>query len=259
MLGGFPALALVAAALWAVAAGVPSRMALGLATAASQAGLTVRQVDIEGQVHQPRLAIYRAVLTGGSDSMLLLDLDAMRGRLVALPWVADASVMRRWPDRLVVRIVERQPAALWQYRGTIRLIDRAGTTLPAADLADFGHLPLMVGPAANTEAAALVRLLASRPELADAMEAAIWIGNRRWDLRMKSGETIALPEGPAAAPALARFAAIHRDTPLLGRGFVRFDLRIPDRMIVRVSGEAGATAKPSAGARPAGSLSRGIA
>jgi cell division protein FtsQ len=76
------------------------------------------------------------------------------------------------------------------------------------------------------------------------MEAALWVGKRRWDLRMKSGETISLPEGPAAEAALMRFADMNRQTPLLGRGFVRFDLRLPDKMVVRVGGEPGQPVKP---------------
>jgi cell division protein FtsQ len=127
----------------------------------------------------------------------------------------------------------------------MRLIDAEGMVLPAADLAGFSGLPLLVGPAADRAAAQLLKLVASQPALAREMEAAMWIGQRRWDLRMKSGETISLPEGPAAQAALMRFADIHRGTPLLGRGFVRFDLRIPDKMVVRVSGEAGGVARPN--------------
>ncbi len=245
LIGGFALLGTAAAIVWAVAAKLPQQATLAVATASSGAGFTVRQVDISGAVNQPKLSIYREVLEGGSDSMLLVDLPAMRARLATLPWVRDASIQRRWPDRLEVHIVERKPAALWQYRGRIRLIDADGVTLPAVDLAPFARLPLIVGPAADGQAAQLLKLVATQPALARDMEAALWIGQRRWDLRMKSGETISLPEGPAAQAALMRFAEIDRETPLLGRGFVRFDLRIPDKMVVRVSGETGSVAKPN--------------
>ena len=66
----------------------------------------------------------------------------------------------------------------------------------------------------------------------------------------ESGETISLPEGAAAQTALTRFADIHRATPMLGRGFVRFDLRVPDKMVVRVGGEPGAVAKPRPEPKP---------
>jgi cell division protein FtsQ len=245
LIGGFALLGTTAALVWALAAKVPQQATLSVATAASDAGFVVRQVDIDGAVNQPRLSIYREVLDGGSDSMLLADLPAIRARLLELPWVKDATIQRRWPDRIDIRIVERKPAAIWQHKGRMRLIDTEGVVLPADDLQPFAALPLLVGADAQMQAAELLRLLADHPKLADDMQAALWVGQRRWDIRMKSGETISLPEGPAARVALTRFADIDRETPLLGRGFVRFDLRIPDKMVVRVGGEAGARPRPT--------------
>jgi cell division protein FtsQ len=243
---GFGTLGLAAVAVWITVAGWPQRATLEAATLAADAGFVVRQVDIEGMVNQPRLSVYRQVLEGGSDSMLLTDIEAIRARVRALPWVRDASVERRWPNRLVIRIVEKKPVAVWQHQGVFRLIDETGKPLPSERVAEFVHLPQLVGRDANMQAAGLLTLVAQEPKLMQALDAAVWVGDRRWDLRMKSGETLSLPEGPAAPQALQRFAAIERDTPLLGRGFVRFDLRIPDKMVVRVSGEVGATAKPRA-------------
>lgn len=245
LIGGFALLGSAAAIVWALAAKVPQQATLSVATVASDAGFVVRQVDIDGTVNQPRLSIYREVLDGGSDSMLLADLPSMRARLLELPWVKDATIQRRWPDRLDIRIVERKPAALWQHKGRMRLIDAEGVVLPAADLQPFAALPLLVGADAQHQAAGLLRLLADHPALADDIQAALWVGQRRWDIRMKTGETISLPEGPAARAALTRFADIDRQTPLLGRGFVRFDLRLPDKMVVRVGGEAGAKPRPA--------------
>lgn len=241
---GFGGLGIAAVAVWATVAGWPQRATLEMATVAADAGFVVRQVDIAGAVNQPRLSIYRQVLEGGSDSMLLTDISDIRAAVKALPWVSDASVARRWPNRLEIRIVEKKPVAVWQHNGQFKLIDASGELLPSERVAEFGHLPLVVGKAANDEASALLALVANEPKLMQSLDAAVWVGDRRWDLRMKSGETLSLPEGSAAPQALKRFAAIERETPLLGRGFVRFDLRIPDKMVVRVSGEAGATAKP---------------
>ena len=250
LIGGFAILGATAAVVWAIAAKVPEQATMAMATTTSSAGFVVRQVDIKGAENQPKLSIYRELLQGGSDSMLLADLPAMRARLIALPWVRDANVHRRWPDRLNVRIVERKPAAIWQHRGQMRLVDIEGVVLPAADLTAFKTLPLLVGANAQEQAQGLLKLVSSQPDIASDIEAAIWIGQRRWDLRMKSGETISLPEGPAAQGALMRFAEIHRETPLLGRGFARFDLRIPEKMVVRVSTEAGGIARPNPAPAP---------
>lgn len=225
---------------------VPQKIAFKAATAASRAGFTVRQVDIDGIRHQPRLDIYQAILEGGSDALMLVDLPGARERLLDLPWVADASIRRRWPDGIEVSITERKPAAIWQYQGKLTLVDVHGTPLPSEKLEDFAHLPLVVGSSAAKEFTELQHLLASNPAIADEMLAAVRIGGRRWDLRMKSGETLSLPEGDKAKQALTHFTRLNAEQQLLGQGFVRFDLRIPDKMVVRVSRETGAKARPSA-------------
>jgi cell division protein FtsQ len=112
-------------------------------------------------------------------------------------------------------------------------------------------LPLVIGPAANRHAAELSRLVDAAPQLKPIIAGATWIGGRRWDIRFHSGETLALPEGEQAAQkALARFASMDKATQLLGRGYPRFDMRIPGKFIVRVSSQPGG-AVPGVGAQPA--------
>ena len=228
-------LLLLVAAAAAVVAGVPQRAWAATARAAARAGFEVRHVEVHGVATGPRLAVIAATLEGPTNSMLLVDLHLARARLQALPWVADASVSRRLPDTLIVDVVERRPVALWQFHRQLAAIDRTGVPLTTTRLDRFAHLPLVVGPQANRHVGELLDLLAATPRLATLIDAATLVGTRRWDLRFTSGETLALPEGAAAARALTRFDALDRQTTLLGRGYTRFDLRQPGQMTVRVA------------------------
>jgi cell division protein FtsQ len=149
--------------------------------------------------------------------------------------VKDARVSRRLPDMLVIDIVERTPSALWQNQGQLALIDPEGVVLDRVPIDKMPDLPLVIGPGANTHAQDLGKLMSEVPTLKPQLASATWVGDRRWDLNFQSGETVALPEGKEAATrALAKFAKLDRSTGLLGRGIVRFDLRLPDKMIVRL-------------------------
>jgi cell division protein FtsQ len=116
-------------------------------------------------------------------------------------------------------------------------------------------MPFVIGPDANHQTAALARLLDAAPALKPLIKGGTWVGNRRWDILFASGETLALPEGDAAAAAaLVNFARMDGTDRLLGRGFVRFDMRDPARFVLRLppgqsSGEA--APKPPAPAEPA--------
>jgi cell division protein FtsQ len=156
--------------------------------------------------------------------------------------VREARVSRRLPDTLVVDIVERRPAAIWQNNRQLALIDMDGVVLEQVRLDAMPDLPLVIGPAANRHAAELARLVEAAPQLKPIMAGATWIGGRRWDIRFQSGETLALPEGEQAArKALARFARMDQATQLLGRGYPHFDMRIPGKFIIRVSSRPGDT------------------
>jgi cell division protein FtsQ len=155
--------------------------------------------------------------------------------MLKLGWVKDARISRRLPDTLVVDIVERDPVAVWQHDGQLHLIDVQGVVLQSVATDDMPDLPLVVGPDANRQTAGLNKLMENAPALKPMLAGATWVGNRRWDLRFQSGETLSLPEGDrASAAALVNFARMDGVNRLLGRGIVKFDMRDPDRFVLRL-------------------------
>jgi cell division protein FtsQ len=221
---------------------VPQRVGLSIGEAIGEAGFAIRRVEIKGLDRMERLPVYNIALDQQSMAMPLIDLDGTRRRLLQLGWVREARVSRRLPDTLVIDIVERRPAAIWQHRSQLALIDIDGMVLEPVRLDDMPDLPLVIGPAANHHAAELDRLVGAAPQLKPIMAGATWIGGRRWDIRFQSGEVLALPEGEAAAKkAFVHFARMDQATQLLGRGFSRFDMRIPGKFVVRVSSKPGST------------------
>jgi cell division protein FtsQ len=233
-------IALAGALLWALR--LPQMVGGTLGESVGEMGFTMKRVEIKGAEHIRQLDVYNIAFDQPSSAMPLVDLEATRQRLLKFGWVRDARVSRRLPDTLVVDIVERRPAAIWQYNQRLALIDMDGVVLDAVRLDAMPDLPLLIGPAANLHAAELARLVQAAPNLKPAMAGATWVGQRRWDLRFQSGEVLLLPEGEGAAQkALARFAKIDQSVQLLGKGYVRFDMRDPKRMLIRLSNEPGST------------------
>jgi cell division protein FtsQ len=165
--------------------------------------------------------------------------------------VHDARVSRRLPDTLVIDIVERKPAALWQNKGQLALIDAEGVVLDRVPVDKMPDLPLLIGPGANAEEQQLTRILDAVPTLKPQLTSATWVGSRRWDLQLQSGEVIALPEGEEVAKArLSKFARLDKESGLLGRGIIRFDLRVPGRMYVRLPRAPGEPIAPPSAPPP---------
>lgn len=234
------------------AAGLPGMIGTQLGEVAGLAGLSVKRVEIQGIHHMDRLPVYSVALDQTATAMPLVDLQEIRRKLLTFGWVADARVSRRLPDTLLVDIVERKPAAIWQNDGRLALIDGTGVVLAPVDPKAMPDLPVLVGPGANARTQDLDALLGAAPRLRPMIAGATWVGGRRWDVRFQSGETLALPEGAAEERgAIAKFDRMDQAARLLGQGFVRFDMRVPGRFVVRVSREPGAEVKNPIGAPPA--------
>lgn len=242
---GFFVLAIAGVAL--VALDVPAKVGLAAGEAVGNAGFRVRSVDVQGIRKMDPKPVYEIALGQKTTAMPLVDVSAIRTELLSYGWVKDARVSRRFPDTLVVDIVERKPAALWQDDTRLSLIDAEGVVLDRVPVSQMPDLPLLIGKGANRQSTGLDALLAKAPAIKAQLVSASWIGGRRWDLALQSGETLALPEGQAAAEAaLTRFAKMDKASGLLGRGIVRFDLRVKDKMIVRLPREAGEPIVPEA-------------
>jgi cell division protein FtsQ len=223
-----------------IALDIPAKLGQSAGEAVGDAGFRVKSVDIQGLKRMDPKPVYEIALDQKTTAMPLVDVTGIRQRLLDYGWVKDARVSRRFPDTLVIDIVERAPAALWQDERQLSLIDAEGVVLDRVPVSQMPDLPLLIGHGANRQAVPLDRLLANVPGLRAQLVSANWVGQRRWDLSFQSGETILLPEGTGpASDALAKFAKMDKSAGLLGRGILRFDLRIPGKMTVRLAREPG--------------------
>jgi cell division protein FtsQ len=240
---GLFALAIIGVAL--VALDIPNKAALAAGEAVGDAGFRVKSIDVRGIKRMDPRPVYELAADQKTTAMPLVDVTGIRQRLLEYGWVKDARVSRRFPDTLVIDIVEREPAALWQDEDRLTLIDAEGVVLDRVPVAQMPDLPLLIGKGANEHAVALAALLEKAPALKPQLVSATWVSERRWDLSFQSGETVALPEGGRAAEiALTRFAKEDKAAGLLGRGYLRFDLRIPGKMTVRLPQPPGESQVP---------------
>jgi cell division protein FtsQ len=201
-------------------------------------GLAVDDVLVEGRRRTRRSAILDALEVGRGSPTLAFDPRVAKERLEALPWIRQVRIERRLPDTIFVKLIEREPLALWQVNGKISVIDDGGEVIAGAEAGRFTDLLLVVGEGAPRHAATLLRVLESEPDLRGLVDAAVWVGGRRWNIRLEGGIDVRLPESDLAR-AWAQFARIERQHGLLDRDVAVIDLRLPDRLVVRTTPGAG--------------------
>lgn len=234
---GFAACAVIGGgAVWSVQSGRLAREWATVSEAALEAtadlGLSLQTVEVRGRSETKQKDILGALGAPRGAPLLGLDIDAMRERLAALPWIVAAEIERRYPDRLVVTVKEAEPLALWQRRQKLFLVSRTGKVIETADLRKYSKLLVIVGDNAPERAEGLFDLLAREPDLNKRVTAAVFVGKRRWNLRFDNGVDVKLPEENPDA-AWSRLADLQSQHGILEKDVRVIDLRLPDQIVVR--------------------------
>jgi cell division protein FtsQ len=204
---------------------------------ANSAGFRITTVGINGRKQLSQDEILAIGGVNGRSSLLFLDAAAVRDRLKANPWISDATVLKFYPGQLRIDIVERSAFALWQQDGRLSVIADDGAVLEPYVSRRFLTLPLVVGKGAETRARDFLALLARYPQVNSVTKAAIFVGERRWNLRLKDGLDVRLPENEVGN-ALAALSKLDKDDRLFSRDIVAVDMRLPDRLTVQLSDDA---------------------
>lgn len=202
-------------------------------------GFGVRQIAVEGHAELSRDEV---IALSGLDlrtSLPFLDPQALRAKLLAVPLIAEAQVTKLYPDRLRIDIRERVPYALWQLEGEVKVVAADGTAIEGFADSRFLRLPHVVGQEANLRVTEYVALAAAVPELQTQIRAGTLLAGRRWNLKLQNGVDLLLPE-EGAAEALAAFWAIEKEAKISERAVLAIDLRLKDRIVLRLTEEAAA-------------------
>jgi cell division protein FtsQ len=204
---------------------------------ANSAGFRITTVAINGRKQLSQDEVLAIGGVNGRSSLLFLDAAAVRDKLRANPWIGEATVLKLYPGQLQIDIVERSAFALWQQDGRLAVIADDGAVLEPYLSRRFISLPLVVGKGAETHARDFLALLARYPQVRAVTKAAVFVGERRWNLRLKDGLDIRLPENDVGN-ALAALSKLDKEDRLFSRDIVAVDMRLPDRFTVQLSDDA---------------------
>ena len=194
-------------------------------------GFALQMIEISGRNQTESAAIRSVLIKWRNQSIFSIDLTAIRRELLNLGWVKDAVVSRHLPNKLTIKLVERHPVAMLQTPAGHQLIDEAGVMIDGADVSAFSHLVVVSGRGAAARTNALLGMLESEPEIFADVWAVQLIAERRWDIHMRSGLTIKLPEEDPVL-AWSRLALLERDTAITERDLATIDLRVPGQLVV---------------------------
>jgi cell division protein FtsQ len=202
-------------------------------------GLGVTVVTVSGTTHMSEPRILGIAGIDASRSLPFFDVAQAKARLETNPLVKQASVRKLYPNQIVINIVERTPYAVWQKDGDVSAIAADGAPIDEVTDGRYADLPFVVGEGANGRVREYVALLEAMDELKPRVEAGVLVGQRRWNLRLRSGVDVKLPEADPQA-AIAELLALQRQSRVLEKDVLALDFRVPGRVFVRLAEDAAA-------------------
>jgi cell division protein FtsQ len=207
------------------------RLLDGIVMASAESGLQLQTIEVKGRAHTPKSVILAASELTLGEPMLTISLAALHERLSTIGWIDEVAVERRMPSTIRIVLTERIPMALLQTEAGHRVIDQTGTVISGANPSVFGHLTVVAGTSAASNAGPILNILQTEPELFADVWAVTYQSERRWDVHLRNGIRVRLPETDPRT-AWSKLAIIDHSKRITNRDLAVIDMRVPDQMVV---------------------------
>ncbi len=205
---------------------------------ASRPELMVREVAIPVGSQDLKRQILGVIDLELPVSALDTDLGLMHDQVQNLRAVKTATVRLRPDGVLEIAVVERMPDMVWRVENRVYLLDETGVTIAEIPRRSTrADLPLVLGQGADKAVDEAAELFSIAAPFMDRVRGLVRVGERRWDVVLKGGQTIMLPEIDAH-DALRRVLEMNNTQDILDRDLSVIDLRDPDRPVLRLNDDA---------------------
>lgn len=195
---------------------------------AAAAWLPIQRIDVQGAEHATTRAGARSAVLGLQGDFLSLDLEAVRDRFEAMPWVRSAAVRRVWPNRLWVDLREHVPAGAWNRQAVLSVEGEVFPARPWAGLPEF-TAPEEMGREVAVRYARFGAVLAAHGWRLEGLHVD---GRFAWQLRLANGPTVDLGR-EMLDERLRRFVTFYSVAAQRISGIRRVDMRYPNGFAVR--------------------------
>ena len=194
-------------------------------------GFSLQNVFVEGRKNTRVEEILHNMQVKKGMPILNLDTDAILKNIKNLPWVKEGLIKRKLPSSIFVYLEEKRPIEFWISADEFWLIDEWGDVINTKEIDGYNGLILISGIDAPRFVTNLIQIINLVPNLAKNVKAATRVGARRWDVFLKDGTKIMLPES-GTLTAWVRLGEIFNKN-IIFRETNLVDLRIRDRIILR--------------------------
>ena len=163
-----------------------------------------------------------------------LDLSDLRKQVLALPPVEIAEAHIKGGGILHIKVNEKTPTLLLKEKIGFTVLSKQGEFIRSVSSREyFSNLPVITGKGAENAAAQANAIFKAMYGKLDRVRGLVFVGQRRWNLIMTSGQVIMLPE-ENPEQAIQKILILDKAEQILSRNIAVFDFRLPSRITLRI-------------------------
>ena len=163
-----------------------------------------------------------------------LDLAELRERVLSLPPVEIAEAHIKGGGILHIKVDEKIPALLLKKEIGFNILSENGEYIRSVSSRQhFSDLPVITGEGAENAASQATAIFKTIYRNLDQVRGLVFVGQRRWNIIMTSGQVVMLPENDPEQ-AIQKILILDKAEQILSRQIAVFDFRLPSRITLRV-------------------------
>lgn len=201
--------------------------------ASAKLGFTIQEVTVESS-NSYCPAIKPDVFDSyKSESIFLIPIEKIQSYLESIDCVASANISRQLPSRIEIKVKNKEPIAIWQYQKNFFFINEDNSLMKIRNSKNLMDFIIVTGENAFKHTKNLINIISVDKDMFDKVDAAMRVGNRRWDIKLVGGLIIKLPE---KNPELAwdKFLEIKDSNQIRQKKRIKVvDLRIKDKIYIK--------------------------
>ncbi len=192
----------------------------------------IEKIEFDGHEHVPEVLLLKVSGLRYKTNILKVSVTDVKRNLEKIAWVKSASVQRKLPNKMFIRVAERIPIAIYQSNYKLYLLDEDGTILENDGIGGFDNLPIIVGEGAEAVASHFLHIMKKFPKIQNQLVFSVYVGKRRWNIKINKGITVKLPEKNVGY-AMRILNELADENGFFSPDIKEIDLRVLDRVIVK--------------------------
>ncbi len=191
----------------------------------------LKKVDINGTRNIDLKIIRNLFKKEINNPIFFININKIKNKIEEIELVKKVHIERVYPDKIQIKIEEKIPISIINFNNDFQLFTNDGSKFNINDLSKFQSLPILRGKNVEKKVFEIIDLI-NNLEFKDEIWSVEYVNQRRYNLWLKKGIKIMLPE-KNKKNSIFTLNKLHFNYNIIDGNFIEIDLRSNNNIILQ--------------------------